>query len=59
MHLKHLRGEISYDGRCHITHLDMPLEIQEAGDPRISRDSAHESGQIFGPVQQSPVVPLR
>ena len=36
--------ELSYDGRCHITHLDMPLELQEIEDLGISRQSAHESG---------------
>jgi len=51
--------ELAYDGSCHITHLDMPLELQEVEDHRISRQSAHESDQIFVPVQQSPVVPLR
>jgi hypothetical protein len=53
------RRELSYDGRCHITHLNMPLELQEFEVPRISRQSPHECDQIFGPAQQSPVVPLR
>jgi hypothetical protein len=51
--------ELSYDGSCHTTHLNMPLELQEVEEPRTSRQCAHESGQIFGPVQQSPAVSLR
>jgi len=32
------------------TALDMPLELQEVKAPRLSGQSAHESGQIFRPT---------
>jgi hypothetical protein len=40
-----------------ITDLDRPLGLVEVEAPRISRQSAHESGKVFSPKHQPPLPP--
>jgi hypothetical protein len=40
-----------------ITGLDRPLSLQEVEAPRISRQSANESGKFVSPMHRPPLPP--
>jgi hypothetical protein len=44
-------------GRAPITRLDRPLGLYEVEVPRISRNSAHEDGQVVRPTHRPPLPP--
>jgi hypothetical protein len=41
------------------TGLNRPLGLQELEAPRISKQSAYESGKVVNPIHQLPVPPTR